>query len=66
MRVGNWKGTGRQGDWELVGTYPTMEIARATLDELRAEGVESAITMIEGLCVIARVKDLSDAAQLTA
>lgn len=55
MKVGNWNGTGRQGDWELIGTYPTLEHARAQVDELAQQGVESAITMIEGLCVIARV-----------
>ena len=55
MTVGNWNGTGRQGDWELVGTYPTMETARAQVEALELEGVESRISMIEGLCVIARV-----------
>ena len=64
MTVGNWNGTGRQGDWELVGTYPTMEAAREQLSQLQAEGIESRITMIEGLCVIARVKDAARAREL--
>jgi hypothetical protein len=55
MKVGNWNGTGRQGDWELIGTYPTMEVARATVEQLEAEGIDAAITMINGLCVIAQV-----------
>ncbi len=57
MKSGNVYGTGRQGDWELVGVYPTMEKAKATLSRLRENGVDCNISMIEGLAVIARVED---------
>ncbi len=64
MKTGNFNGTGRQGDWELVGIYPTMEKARATLDQLKQDGVDCSISMVEGLAVIARVEDCdADAAK---
>ena len=57
MKVGNWNGTGRQGDWELVGIYPTMEKAKATIERLRQDGVDCNISMVEGLAVIAKIDD---------
>ncbi len=66
LAAGNRVGSGRQGNWEMVGTCPTMESARQTLDELRAAGVDAAITMIDGLCVIARVDQPQPQLQLTA
>lgn len=53
--AGNWNGSGRQGNWELVNKCPTMELARQTVTELTAAGVEATIAMVDGLCVIARV-----------
>lgn len=56
MKTGNYNGTGRQGDWELVGIYPTMEKAKATVEQLTQDGVDCSISMVEGLAVIARVE----------
>lgn len=40
-----------------VGRYSTVEQAEATVSRLREEGVDAVLSMIDGLCVIAR--DLS-------
>ena len=47
-------GNGHCGAWRMVGSYPTVEQARTTANQLAADGIESTISMIGGLCVIAR------------
>lgn len=52
--VGSRNGTGIQGEWSMVGSYQTVEHARVAVDRLTSEGIESRISMIGGLSVIAR------------
>lgn len=52
--VGSRNGTGSQGDWKMIGSYQTVEHARTAVDQLTSEGIESTISMIGGLSVIAR------------
>ena len=41
--------------WKLVGQFSTLETAEAVLRRLRGNGVETCISMVGGLSVIARV-----------
>ena len=41
--------------WKLVGQFSTLETAEAMIRRLRSAGVETSLSMVGGLSVIARV-----------
>lgn len=40
--------------WRQVARFSTVEKAEATLAELKSHGVDAVLSMIDGLCVLAR------------
>ena len=40
--------------WRQVGRFSTVEKAEARVCELKSQGVEAVMSMIDGLCVLAR------------
>ncbi len=40
--------------WRQVARFSTVEKAEARVCELRSQGVEAVLSMIDGLCVLAR------------
>ena len=40
--------------WRQVGRFSTVEKAEARVCELRSQGVDAVLSMIDGLCVLAR------------
>ncbi len=40
--------------WHQVARYSTVEKAEAKLAELHSRGVDAVLSMIDGLCVLAR------------
>ena len=51
--------TGRPAvnEWRLVDHFNTVEEAEHVVDELRHAGVEAELSLVDGLCVIARRTD---------
>lgn len=47
-------------EWRLVDHFNTVEDAERVLDQLRHEGVEAEVSLIDGLSVIARRTHLPD------
>jgi hypothetical protein len=44
-------------EWRLVDHFNTVEDAEVTVERLRLAGVEAELSLIDGLCVIARRTD---------
>lgn len=40
--------------WRQAGRFSTVENAERKLDELRSEGLDAVLSMIDGICVIVR------------
>ena len=52
--IGSRSGNGRQGDWQLVGNYLTIEQAVEAAEVMTKTGLEARICMIDGLSVLVR------------
>ena len=52
--IGSRSGSGRQGEWKLVGNYQTIEQAVEAADVVAKTGEEARICMIDGLSVLIR------------
>lgn len=55
----------RVAHWRQVRKCSTVESAETTVRELRAQGIDAVLSMIDGLCVLAR-RDQSLRSMVTA